>query len=59
MMGEEKKPKTTEHKIGSTTYLVTHSFQKDAKEDAAAKMAKIVQNEARRLLRNNGFNTLK
>jgi len=55
MMGESKKPKATERKIGSTTYLVTRSFKKNAKEDAAAKMAKVVQNEARRLLRDPDF----
>lgn len=57
-MGDDKKPKAIEHKIGSTTYLVTRSFKKDAKEDAAAKMAKVVQNETRRLLRDPNFNAL-
>lgn len=41
----------TEHKIGTTTYIVTRSFQQNAKEDAAAKMARIVQNQTRKLLR--------
>lgn len=56
-MPDENAPKTTTRKIGSTTYLVTRTFQKDAKENAAAKMAKVVQNEARRLLRSPDFTT--
>lgn len=41
----------TEHKIGTTTYIVTRSFQQNAKEDAATKMARIVQNQTRKLMR--------
>jgi len=50
-MNGKKKPDKKKHEIGSTTYLITHSFQKNAKEDAAMKMEKIVRNDAERLLR--------
>ena len=49
------KSNAVEQKIGSTTYVVTRSFQKDAKEDAAAKMARIVQNETRKLMGSGQF----
>lgn len=38
--------------VGKTTYLVTRYFKPDAKEDANAKMSRIVRNEALEVLRN-------
>ena len=49
-------PQAREHKIGSTTYLVSHSFKKDAKEDAAAKMARVVRNETLKMMRERKIN---
>lgn len=56
-MSDRNNSKMRKHKIGSTTYLVTRSFQQNAKEDAAQKMAKVVQNEARRQMKNLEFST--
>ncbi|MCL2343591.1 MAG: transposon-encoded TnpW family protein [Firmicutes bacterium] len=44
----------TQRTIGTTTYLVTRSFQPDAKEDAQAKMARVIRNEAMKVLKNQG-----
>lgn len=37
--------RTTETRIGSTTYVVTSYCRTDSKENAAAKMKRIIENE--------------
>lgn len=52
LANKESSPVVREYKIGDTTYIVKAVMKDGAKEDAATKVRRLIQNDLRRTKKN-------